>query len=122
VDRNGIRLDSRAWSPAIVGAHLVRAFRTLPDRSIYAAGDVLIAADGRELRELDLVRASARYLGRASPERVAVLTWARCAALRLSVRELCSERGWSRGTFMRRRARALAAIANGLNRDDVPLK
>jgi hypothetical protein len=97
------------------------AFRTLPDRALHGAGDVLVATDGRELRNFDIVWASTRYLGRASPERIAVLTWARCIALRRSVRELCTERGWSRGTFMRRRARALAAIADGLNRDRIPL-
>jgi hypothetical protein len=83
---------------------------------------VLLAADClRPRRPFDLVALSSRYLGgRQSSARLRLLAWARAKALGESIRVLCAERGWARRTFYRDRARGLAVIAEGLNRDRVP--
>jgi hypothetical protein len=47
--------------------------------------------------------------------------WALSAARRRSVRKLCAKRGWAPYTFYRKRAKALAYLADALNARNVPV-
>jgi hypothetical protein len=89
----------------------------MPSTAVYSPRcNVLLATDCSGSRR-DVIAASTKYLGRQSAVRVQLLTWARAKALRQSIRALSCDHGWSRSTFYRNRARGLAAIARGLNRD-----
>lgn len=108
------------WTPELVGARLIAAFRLLPSTPIYSpARNLLLTLSGRETAPLDLIAATARYLGRTDIRRHRLLAWARAHAGGPAIRELCRELGWSRSTFHRSRRRALALVAAGLNRDGV---
>jgi hypothetical protein len=94
----------------------VRAFEQTPGRSVYSSS-VLVAADGASLSQLDIVAATRRVLGRSSPERICLLSWARVRALQdMSEREVCRNNGWSRASYQHRVNRGLRLVADALNR------
>ena len=73
---------------------------------------------GQDVRPLDIIAISEMVLGRSSPERRALLVWARSLATRGevggSVRQYCAEMGLSYRTFDRQRHRACERVAEAL--------
>jgi hypothetical protein len=113
------------WTSKRVEAVLVAAFAALPNTPIYSPRrNVLFALNGTHLPpgpEKVLVWTS-RYLPRESPERLALLMWARHKAMPAeSLRSLIGQMGWEWRTFQRRRKRAARIVCEGLHEDRVPL-
>ncbi len=101
------------WSPPTVAARLVAAYRLMPGRP------VLSSAAGFRVEGEGVAEVFAwpdRFLADPWDRRV-LTTWAYCIAMGLSVRERYRGFGWPRRTAERRRRLALAAIADGLNRE-----
>jgi hypothetical protein len=122
----------QAWTPALVASVLIDEFRMLPEAPAeHLGGRLFLAIEARagtRTRVLRIADRAARYV-RVTPAAVdqdrltALLTWARARGgdEPPSDRELCKEMGWRRETFYERKARALARVAEGLNRDGVPI-
>jgi hypothetical protein len=113
------------WTPHDVELWLVAAFGALPGSAVQAQDGGLRAAAGSQINpaHFDWIAFSATVLGRASRERLAVLTWARLEAGRRSgfrgggsVSQFCGEMGWTRHVFMARRDAALARLARARSR------
>lgn len=104
---------------------MVAAFAALPSTPIFSpVKNVLCTIEGEHLPPgpIEALSWSARYLLRESPERIALLLWARHkAAPTKSLRCLVKQMGWEWRTFQRRRKRAARMICEGLHRDRVPL-
>ena len=118
--------DPPGWTCADVERWLVAAFMVLPDAPIYSPRPNVLKAAVSNVSPstFDWIAFSADVLGRSSPERLALLTWARVQAgkrMRLrgwvrdvpggSVEDFCREYGIPRKTFDRRRRRACERIA-----------
>ena len=108
------------WTPEIVAERLVAAYRRVGGVSVLSSSAGGFSYRGRPLDPgvvSDLV-AAFRWpdaFVRDPADRRILRTWASCRASRDSVRERYRALGWGRGAAERRRARALAAIADGLN-------
>jgi hypothetical protein len=95
----------------------------LPDYSVYVekgrlelAGDV--AGSAAVVLSWPVLFVPRDQGNRGPSDRLCVMTWARARALpQHSVAEFCRGYGIERRTFDRRRKRALAAIAEALNRE-----
>lgn len=111
-----------AWSGQRVMERLEEAFREAQGRPIYSpAANILLPVEG-PIDGLDLIMATAHFLGRESRDRVWLLTRARCAAQDCSVRSYCRNLGISRVTFYRRTNEVAEKIADALNaRHDLTL-
>jgi len=115
---------SYRWTADQVELLVVQAFREFPEQGIWSpAKSVFKSVDGSPLPPgpIKVFVWSARYLGRESPERIALLLWGRHKAIpREALRDLVREMGWEWRTFLRRRNRACVRIAEGLRRDRIP--
>jgi len=101
------------WSPPTVAARLVAAYRLMPGRPVMSSAAGFVIPD-------EGVVAAFAWVDRFVPDpwdRRVLTTWASCIAMGLSVRERYRGMGWPRRTAERRRRLALAAIAEGLNRE-----
>lgn len=125
--------DPPAMTCADVERWLVAAFMAFTSSGIFSVRpNRLQPNDPQEMRAtFDWIVFSAEILGAASPERIALLTWARAKArrrirrhrrLRLlrevpggTVTDYCHEVGVQRRTFDRRRKRACHRLANAWN-------
>jgi hypothetical protein len=128
----GSRSLQEAWTGADVERWLVAAFMAFTGAGVFSVPSRLLPADPREMpATFDWISFSAEILGSASPERIALLTWARAKArrrirrhrrLRLlrevpggTVTDYCHEVGVQRRTFDRRRKRACERLAEAWN-------
>jgi hypothetical protein len=113
------------WTTKRVEDVLIAAFAALPSTPIFSpAKNDLRAFDGGHLPPgpQKALAWTVRYLPRESPERIALLMWARHKALPAkSLRCLVQQMGWEWRTFQRRRKRAVRLVCEGLHRDRVPL-
>lgn len=125
---------SERWTAERVGEAVIEAFRALPSMPVYSPRRAeFVPLDPRQDRSsLDVVALSEHVLGRATPERKALLIWARMkAAKRIradrrrrivqsipvgSVTEHCLAFGLNRRTFDRHRVRACRRVAAEMNR------
>lgn len=123
-----------AWTAAAVAEAVIEAFRVLPSMPVYSPRPAeFVPLDPRQDREpLHIVALTERVLGRATPERKALLIWARMkAAKRIradrhqrhlhavpgsSITEHCIAFGLNRRTFDRHRVRACIRVAAEMNR------
>lgn len=116
------------WTQKRVEALMVEAFRQLPSTPIYSpAKNVACEALGAQGHlppgPHKVLIWSARYLGRETRERIALLTWARHRAMpaEKSLRCICKGHGWAWSTFNEARRRGARRIAKNLNVDGVRL-
>lgn len=117
----------RPWTVALLEERLVQAFREFPSEPIYSARlnafepTAATKGDGAgwllRLKGFQLIAVTAILLGRESPERLALLTWARVRAGMAgeSVGSFCRLQAWSRQTFDNRRRAAAKAVVDGIN-------
>lgn len=118
--------DPPRWTCADVERWLVAAFVLLPDAPIYSPRRNVLKAAVLNVAPstFDWIAFSSDVLGRSSPERLALLTWARVEAGKRmkraglvrtvpggSVQDFCREFNIPRKTFDRRRRRACERIA-----------
>ncbi|MCJ2084861.1 hypothetical protein MKK88_02485 [Methylobacterium sp. E-005] len=114
--------SARQWTTERVGEAVIEAFRVLPAIPVYSPrpSEFVSVLPGQDTSPLDVIALSEHVLGRSSPERRALLIWARSLAtggdVGGSVRQYCIERDMHRGTFDRQRKRACTRIAAELNR------
>ncbi|WP_336801686.1 hypothetical protein [Kaistia sp. MMO-174] len=77
-------------------------------------------------RDISLMEAAlrwpVRYLAEAAEVRGVLAVYLRCKAYRTPFDGACKKRGWSRATAYRDRDRALALIAQALNKDGVEVE
>lgn len=107
-----------AWSAVRVLERLVAAFRVMRETGVYSPAKNVLQASvfGHPIDGLELVMATTHYLGRDSPARVELLTFARALAIRSVSRE-CRERGISRATWYRHVGTTASQVADRLNLD-----
>jgi hypothetical protein len=108
----------RAWTADDVRRRLVDEFRQLQGRPVFSPRKnefLLVDYTTGRIVMLDVIAASAHYLGRESTARKMVLAAARAEASHASIRELCREMGWPRRTFQRRCQAACSHIAREMN-------
>lgn len=114
--------SAEPWTAEQVGETIIAAFHTLPSIPVYSPrrSELVSVLSGKDTSPLDIIAFSEHVLGRASPERRALLIWARSLAtggdVGGSIRQYCIEMGMHRLTLDRRRKRACARIAAELNR------
>jgi hypothetical protein len=98
----------------------------LPNAPIHGPrSNVPLPADHCDIAKsasLDFVAATSIYLVERSELRIALLTWARAKAMRVSISEICVEKGWKPATFESRRRVACQTFADGLNSAAIPIR
>lgn len=114
---------AESWTAGDVEVWLVAAFRAMPYAGVFApsarASTLRTAAGETPSATFDILAFSGTVLGERSPERRALLFWARLRATRgemgESVAEFCREMRWPRSTFELRRRRACERVAAAKN-------
>ncbi|RWX72551.1 DUF6362 family protein [Mesorhizobium sp. M2A.F.Ca.ET.039.01.1.1] len=80
-----------------------------------------LAATSRQITRMEAaIRWPIKYLDAVPGPRKVLAVYLRCRAYRKPFGRACKRLGWSRATAYRARDKALALIAQGLNRDHVP--
>jgi hypothetical protein len=102
------------WTAKRVATRLVAAFQRLPNTPIYAATRSSLEPVEGPIDGLDLIVLTGVCLGRESPERLELLTYARALAMK-RVLPICREKGWSRATLYRHIEVSAATVAECLN-------
>jgi hypothetical protein len=144
-------LPAANWDAELVGKKLVQAFATLDrlprsrgprepgghwPRTLTEWADHLARAEleeserqaRQEISNRAIIRPKRRHLNgfrelRAIDAGMAIVTtlWALRTARRRSIKALCAEKHWPPHTFFRKRAKALASIAELLNNRGAPV-